>query len=103
MNDAPESLAEQLSALMDGQLPEAQARFLLRRLEHDVELRAMWSRMHLASACMRAQPVVPAAPRLCADVHEAVRQLPAQAPVAIARKPAVRWAVAASVLALAVL
>ena len=55
------SLAEQLSALMDGELPEEQARFLRRRLEHDLELRAAWSRLQLASSCMKGHRVWPMA------------------------------------------
>ena len=93
MSDTDLSLAEQLSALMDGELPEAQARFLRRRLEHDAELRAQWSRMQLASSCLRAHPVQPMALD-CAAIRAA------QAPAATGlRRPALRWAVAASVAA----
>lgn len=44
MND---HIQEQLSALMDGELSRDERAFLLRRLEHDGELRAAWTRMHL--------------------------------------------------------
>jgi anti-sigma factor RsiW len=43
---------EDLSALMDGELAAEPTRFLLRRLEHDPELGATWSRWHLIRACM---------------------------------------------------
>ena len=54
-----ETLAEQLSALMDGELPEAEARFLRRRLEHDEKLRSKWARMHVSSSCIKGQPWQP--------------------------------------------
>lgn len=44
---------EQLSALMDGALPEDQTRFLLRRLRHDDELAGSWERWRLAGEVMR--------------------------------------------------
>ena len=43
----------QLSALVDGELPPEQARFLLRRLEHDEDLRGCWERWQLAGDVMR--------------------------------------------------
>ena len=45
---------ENLSALMDGELSAEPTRFLLRRLEHDPELGATWSRWHLIRACLAA-------------------------------------------------
>lgn len=51
------TLREQLCAYLDGELPVDEARFLLRRLESDPELRAQWERWQLASACLRGQPV----------------------------------------------
>ncbi|HOV96494.1 MAG TPA: sigma-E factor negative regulatory protein [Thermomonas sp.] len=47
------SSREQLSALMDGALPEDQTRFLLRRLQHDAELAASWERWRLAGDTLR--------------------------------------------------
>lgn len=95
MSDTELSLSEQLSALMDGQLPEAQARFLRRRLEHDADLRAQWSRLQLAATCLRGQQAQPMALD-CAAIR-------ADEPVAAPglRRPIVRWAVAASVAAVA--
>ena len=94
MSNTELPLAEQLSALMDGELPEEQARFLRRRLEHDVELRAAWSRLQLASSCLKGHRVLPMALD-CAAVR-------ADAVVASARRPWLRYAVAASVAAFAV-
>lgn len=44
---------EQLSALMDGALPEDQTRFLLRRLQHDAALASCWERWRTAADVMR--------------------------------------------------
>lgn len=44
---------EQLSALMDGALPEDQTRFLLRRLQHDAVLAGCWGRWRTAADAMR--------------------------------------------------
>lgn len=44
---------EQLSALMDGALPEDQTRFLLRRLQHDAALAGCWGRWRTAADTMR--------------------------------------------------
>ena len=99
MNIPAEFLTEQLSAFMDGELPEAQARFLMRRLEHDVELRATWERMHVAASCLRSQPWQPSRPSLHADVDAAL----ASAATAHGGRPLLRWAMVASVAALAVL
>jgi hypothetical protein len=47
----PTSL-EDLSALMDGELAAEPTRFLLRRLDHDPELAATWTRWHMIRACL---------------------------------------------------
>lgn len=50
----------QLSALVDGELQPEQARFLLRRLEHDEDLRGCWERWQLAGDVMRGlESVIP--------------------------------------------
>jgi len=51
-----EDIREQLSALMDGELGRDERAFLLRRLEHDAELRAMWARMHLMRDVITHRP-----------------------------------------------
>ncbi|HTI96633.1 MAG TPA: sigma-E factor negative regulatory protein [Rudaea sp.] len=50
-----QALREQLSALMDGELPNDQMRFLLRGLDADAQLAQSWSRYQLASAVIRRQ------------------------------------------------
>ena len=94
-----ETLSEQLSAFMDGELPEAQARFLMRRLEHDAALRATWERMHVAASCLRNQPWQPARANLGAEV--AAQLTPAAG--AHGSRPLLRWAMVASVAALALM
>ena len=49
---------QQLSALMDGALPPDEARFLLRRLQHDDELSECWERWQLAGEAMRGHASV---------------------------------------------
>lgn len=58
------SSREQLSALMDHALPEDQARFLLRRLQHDVELADSWERWRIGGDVLRG---LAPSPRLPAD------------------------------------
>jgi hypothetical protein len=91
---------EQLSAWMDGELPAEEARFLERRLEHDVELRATWERMQLASACMKGQALQPMRRGFSDDVLTA---LSAPGIVVAKRRPVRGWAIAASVAALAIM
>lgn len=99
MTTVADNLSEQLSAFMDGELPEAEARFLQRRLEHDLPLRAQWDRMQLASSCLKGHAVRPMRPSLQVDTA-------AEAPFGATgarRRPLWGWAVAASVALLAVL
>lgn len=99
MTDMQMTPAEQLCALMDGELPETQARFLRRRMEHDAELRELWSRMHLASSCMKGQPVMPMAATMSLTVRDAI-----SVPLATrsaSRSVLLRWGVAASLALLA--
>jgi sigma-E factor negative regulatory protein RseA len=58
---------EDLSALMDGELGAEPTRFLLRRLDHDPELSATWSRWHLIRACLASDPARMSAPRVDND------------------------------------
>lgn len=99
MTEMQMTLAEQLCALMDGELPETQARFLRKRMENDAELRERWSRMHLASWCMKGQPVMPMAPAMSLAVRDAIWD-PVAAP-GVSRSPMLRWGVAASLAVLA--
>jgi sigma-E factor negative regulatory protein RseA len=52
-------IGEQLSILMDGELPRDQLRFLLRRIDADAELVQRWSRYQLVRSSLRRQPVLP--------------------------------------------
>ena len=54
---------EDLSALMDGELAAEPTRFLLRRLDHDPELSAAWSRWHLIRACLASDSARMSAPK----------------------------------------
>lgn len=49
-----QKLREQLSALMDGELDDNEARFLLRRLSGDPELRGIWERYHRCQSLISA-------------------------------------------------
>jgi sigma-E factor negative regulatory protein RseA len=51
------TLKEQLSALTDGELGPSEARFMLRSLDGDAELRRTWSRYHAIRAGLRRQDV----------------------------------------------
>ena len=51
---------QQLSALMDGDLSADEARFLLRRLQHDHELAGCWERWQLCGDVLRGQGNAPA-------------------------------------------
>jgi len=55
-----ETANEQLSALMDGELPRDELRFLLRGVDGDAGLAMRWSRYHVARAVLQRQ-YVPAA------------------------------------------
>lgn len=94
------SSREQLSALMDGVLPEDQTRFLLRRLRHDAELAACWERWRMAGDVMRG--AVPAR-RLPAEfsmrVTAALRgeDIPTAAPAA--KRRSMQWAGGAALVA----
>lgn len=50
-----QQIREQISALMDGELPRDETGFLLRRMEREPTLVADWSRFHLARQILRRQ------------------------------------------------
>jgi sigma-E factor negative regulatory protein RseA len=96
---------EQLSALMDGELPRDELRFLLRRLDGDATLVQRWSRYHVVSAVFRHQPVT----AISADRFAAAVMLRLENGTASVRAPVtgrlLRWAgggaIAASVAVMA--
>lgn len=103
---------EQLSAMLDGELAPDQARFLLRRLQHDRELGGCWERWQLCGDMMRGGSAMP----LPGDFAERVRSALAedgetvQAQARAAAQGRGRWlpwagsaALAASVAAVALL
>ncbi len=99
--------AEQLSALMDGNLDEIQTIRLLDDMTHDVELKALWERYHLISDVMgnHLQPV--ATSDLMERIHhdleaEPVPLQPKRGLMTLMR-PVVGFALAASVAMVAVL
>lgn len=94
-----EKICEQLCAYMDGELSETEARFLLRRLEQDGNLRAKWERLQLASACLKNQPVQLMPTTLCDSI---TAQLSEHRNARTSRHPLWGWAVAASFAAIAV-
>lgn len=68
---------EDLSALLDGELERSQAAFLLRRLQHDRELRESWTHWQLIGECLRGnRTAVPAPAALAERVREAVTAAP---------------------------
>jgi negative regulator of sigma E activity len=94
---------QQLSALFDGELGLDEARFLQRRLQHDVELLAGWSRWQLAGDVLRGQAVAAAPAGFAERVAAAVAAEAAPVAAPVGRRG--RWlpgaALAASVAALA--
>jgi sigma-E factor negative regulatory protein RseA len=102
-----ETTHEQLSALLDGELPRDELRFLLRRLDADAELAQRWSRYQIASAALKRRSWSADADRFAASV---LARLEAdEAPSARARVGArlLRWAgggaIAASVAVVALM
>lgn len=67
------SSREDLSALMDGELAAEPTRFLLRRLDHDPELAATWSRWHMIRACLVSDPARLSMPAPARDFASRVR------------------------------
>jgi negative regulator of sigma E activity len=98
----------QLSALIDGELPPDEARFLLRRLQHDGELGDCWERWQLCGNVLRGQiagTLLP--PGFAARVATALALEPGATRVVAGRPRWLRWgggaALAASVAVIALL
>lgn len=94
---------ESLSALVDGALEPGTLRFLLRRLDGDVELLAAWERYHLAGEALRGQCPAMAS----AGFAERVQMHLGARATGSARSRWLRWsaggAIAASVAAVALM
>lgn len=87
----------QLSALMDGALAPDQARFLLRRLQHDEELTGCWERWQLLGDVLRGQAQAPAPADFASRVAQVLASEPAPgagaaaATAATGRNRVARW------------
>jgi sigma-E factor negative regulatory protein RseA len=104
-----ERIKEQLSAFLDGELPEPESALLVKRLERDDDLRGALSRYSLIGAVLRSDGDVPAARQVAARVSAAIAREPSGRmavarfrPSALAR-PLAGLAIAAGVAAVAVL
>jgi sigma-E factor negative regulatory protein RseA len=80
-------IREQLSALMDGELPRDQVRFLLRRVDADAQLAQTWTRYQLASSVLRRSALLP----LREDFADALMQQLGEGQSALGRR-LLRWA-----------
>lgn len=101
-------IKEQLSAFLDGELPEPESALLLKRLERDDELRGALSRYSLIGAVLRSDGDVPAARQVAARVSAAIAREPAPGGLRLAglrelARPAAGLGIAASVAAAAVM
>ncbi|TGY37310.1 anti-sigma factor [Stenotrophomonas maltophilia] len=102
---------QQLSALIDGELSADEARFMLRRLEHDEALSGCHERWQLLGDVLRGQACAPAPQAFAERIRVAVaaeprpQPQPAAAPATVRRSGWRRWgggaALAASVAAVA--
>lgn len=115
MTDTPDKLElhyrQQLSCLVDGELAADEARFMLRRIEHDGELASCQERWQMLGDVLRGKAVAPAPLDFSARVQAAIAaDVQAQQPVtaAVQPKPRSGWrrwsggaALAASVAAVA--
>lgn len=72
-----ESLRESLSALVDGEATELEARRVLANIDSDEEVRATWSRYHVASRAMSGEPSAFSGVDLSAKISAALADEPA--------------------------
>jgi negative regulator of sigma E activity len=102
-----DQIREQVSALLDGELPRDEVGLLVRRMERDPELRRSFGSYSLIGETLRAPGGLTARPSFAARVSAAIDQPgsgegadapPAAAPSpAFWRRPAVATAIAASI------
>ena len=94
-----QDLQETLSAGVDGELAAHEWRFLLRRMDHDVELRRAWSRYHVMREGLRGRMPAMASPGFAARMEAAIAL--ESHPMPSRRRHWLRWsaggAIAASV------
>lgn len=98
------TVKEQLSAFLDGELPEAETTLLLKRLERDDELKATLSRYSLIGAALRAEGRVPDATHIASRVRAALAVEPTLGSKRLPRwlRPVAGLATAAGVAAVAI-
>ncbi|HMB43629.1 MAG TPA: sigma-E factor negative regulatory protein [Luteimonas sp.] len=89
---------QQLSALMDGELAPDEARFLLRRLQHDPELLGCWTRWQHSGDCLRKRVELPLPDSFAMAVAQAVARESKPAVVGNAGHR-LRWAGGAAIAA----
>ena len=89
-------IKEQLSAFLDGELPEAETTLLLKRLERDDELKGTLSRYSLIGAVIRSDGDMPAAHHVASKVRAAIADEPS-----FGARPGHRWLRPAAGLAVA--
>ncbi len=106
MNDA---IRMQISAFVDGELPDAEADLLLRRMSQDAALRKQAAEFLEIGRAMRGEPGVPGVERLqeriSAELDDkplVAEEIPPVTPVGRSIRPLVGIAVAASVALLAI-
>jgi sigma-E factor negative regulatory protein RseA len=106
MNDG---IRMQVSAFVDGELPENEAELLLRRMSQDVELRQAVAEYLAIGRLMRAEPGLAGADRLHERISAAIDDKPADAsdlagdtPVSRAVRPLAGIAIAATVALVAI-
>lgn len=103
-----DTVKEQISALLDGELPDGETELLLKRLDRDPELRRTLSRYSLIGAALRTDGQIPAARAVAARVSAALASEPPLTAPAVASwgrwtKFAAGLSVAASVAAVSVM
>ena len=71
---------QQLSALLDGDLGDQEARFLMRRIESEPELAELWSRYLLIGDSLRKATCLPASSTFVARVMQQIGREPTATP-----------------------
>jgi negative regulator of sigma E activity len=104
-----DQIREQVSAFLDGELPNSESELLLKRLTRDADLRASFGRYALIGETLRGASRAPVSRGFAARVNRAIDGEPATAIPQVMRTARGRWwrpvagaAVAAGVAAVAV-
>ena len=86
-------IREQMSALLDGELPPDEVGLLVRRLERDAGLRKAFGNYVLAGESLRAPGAIMASPGFAARVAAAIDDgvVPVAVPQAVHGREALRW------------